>query len=1035
MLNRVVFSVASPLAGGVAVMDKAAWLKNHQKDIAAALTKAKTAQREDAVACTLLKMGNDKDKEHVICAGTKEQAQVRDAKAAGGRFVSSGLLYAGGGGVVIFEVNKGDVSVRTNCFAATYAAGVPLRLEVIPAQVAAAQVAPAAAQVAAASAPATPVAPPASAPATPVTPPASGATQLQATMTKVVQLLGKALHDHPTRKAELEGLVRLAAQAKGEIAADQADAARATLGKILNGLKGFVTAPAPPAAQQAPDSAAAAQAAAPAVAVSRVAPPAALKGDDIYVSELTRGLTKLSIPREVPQGLKVQLERRRDRIQARIDHGEIVSAERLLASLVSFSEDALPQLTKAVNQWRAKLGKLRDPFLAGSVEIRDLAERRRDITRLIEDCEEHAFSKWVGDKEHLEEFSKFVIEMGLQDLEIRIEAIQTHYRKTAPPLEDADQVLRDGRAELDSLEWRYVNAKLESVPTTQEVISPATRIQRIRDAIELGRDPRPELAAARCLLEVGRLPEYRKRQKVLADLEKKITGNQGEDADAHAQEAVREAKRKRDEVLHEVEEEYRIANPALDEVEEVLQKGAHNLLGPDLIEPLEVIRERILDSVRGGLNPEGQLLELRRRLADARSYQDDSRRREASLARLNAIRLPERPTERQTAVLNELGSRITQCVDRGINPEPLLKKMEDRVREMEAVNAGREAFLARLNATRRPLEIDKVLSADLDQLRVKVEQAVEDGTDPELLLAQLESRVQDVETVGPQRSELRRGLNRIRAQLSRKGEPEDIEEPEDKNLQALHRVLKSVSGLEEQRLDDMQRWEDILDKMTKDILDWVEQYFDPTDLIEKLESRVKAMADSQTQQQIGLELAETRDPPAATTRQAAEVAELRAAVGASLADGEDPMPAMEILRRRFEQIGAADAKRDGQTEKLEGLADSGGEWIKALQDAGAEPEDLARLVNRRDEAALALEAARPADDLLEQLAAENEFIRRVILPRRKELAAIPIPEGLPPDRQLEIDELRFRIRTELDEGRDPGSLLDDLRKLSAGGAQ
>ncbi len=87
------------------------WYKKHEKDVAAAIKKAKEADREKALVCIFAKM---KDNTHCICThimANKAELMGKEAKTEGGKIISTGVLFRGEGGLT-FEVSSGSVAVK-----------------------------------------------------------------------------------------------------------------------------------------------------------------------------------------------------------------------------------------------------------------------------------------------------------------------------------------------------------------------------------------------------------------------------------------------------------------------------------------------------------------------------------------------------------------------------------------------------------------------------------------------------------------------------------------------------------------------------------------------------------------------------------------------------------------------------------------------------------------------------------------------------------------------------------------------------------
>ncbi len=107
------------------------WYTPHAKSVTMALAKAKSAPPDDAVPCTLVKMG---DGALLLCAdvsAAKAASLVKDAKSHGGKVVSAGSLYKGEEGLT-FAVSEGSEAVKKQFSdAATTATGKALNVHIV----------------------------------------------------------------------------------------------------------------------------------------------------------------------------------------------------------------------------------------------------------------------------------------------------------------------------------------------------------------------------------------------------------------------------------------------------------------------------------------------------------------------------------------------------------------------------------------------------------------------------------------------------------------------------------------------------------------------------------------------------------------------------------------------------------------------------------------------------------------------------------------------------------------------------------------
>ena len=86
------------------------WYEKYKKDVTTALTRARQAEKDDALSCTLVKMG---DGTHLLCAhvsAAKVPHMVKEARSAGGKVISAGILFKGEDGTT-FEVDTPNAAV------------------------------------------------------------------------------------------------------------------------------------------------------------------------------------------------------------------------------------------------------------------------------------------------------------------------------------------------------------------------------------------------------------------------------------------------------------------------------------------------------------------------------------------------------------------------------------------------------------------------------------------------------------------------------------------------------------------------------------------------------------------------------------------------------------------------------------------------------------------------------------------------------------------------------------------------------------
>jgi hypothetical protein len=220
------------------------WYEKHKNDVAAALKKGADAPKDQGLACALVKMT---DGTFYICthvSGSKQTAMVKEARAAGGKVVSVGLLFKDTDGPT-FEVSTGDAGVASKFAAAAVAVGAHAKVLVKPAQ----DLVPAtAADGATLSETVTSPAAAARVPATAAdgatlletaaaTTRAPATTAIAAALSKLVPAVKEALAAHPERKdALLEPLQRCQKYIKDDKAVE-AKAALLDLNRILKELQ------------------------------------------------------------------------------------------------------------------------------------------------------------------------------------------------------------------------------------------------------------------------------------------------------------------------------------------------------------------------------------------------------------------------------------------------------------------------------------------------------------------------------------------------------------------------------------------------------------------------------------------------------------------------------------------------------------------------------------------------------------------------------------------------------------------------------
>lgn len=204
------------------------WYEAHKPDVAAALKKGKSAPKDRAVPCTMVRM---KDGSHLLCAAvsaSKASIMVREARQAGGKVISSGQLFLDDGKVV-FEVSEGALPAKAKFTDGAAAAGVPLGNAVFR---------PTPGAVLGGEEGAAP--PPSPQPTT------DGTAALKEALSRLVPSVQQAVKDHPERKNDL---LQPIARCKQHIEKGQADEAKAALKEVIVLLKGLgpsANSPPPP---------------------------------------------------------------------------------------------------------------------------------------------------------------------------------------------------------------------------------------------------------------------------------------------------------------------------------------------------------------------------------------------------------------------------------------------------------------------------------------------------------------------------------------------------------------------------------------------------------------------------------------------------------------------------------------------------------------------------------------------------------------------------------------------------------------------
>lgn len=202
-------------------MSETDWYEKHKTDVAVALKRGKTATKDGAIHCTLVRM---KDGTDLLCAHvslSKAGAMVKEARAAKAKVLSAGQLYAGDDGVV-FEVSEGSLAVKAQFSkASAVALGAPMNVIIVAAE--------------------TPAAP------APEAAHADAMAPLRAALAQLIPAIQQAVKTHPDRKNDLLApLTHCQQQIKDNMPAE----AKANLLEIGHILKTIAPAGASPAAAE-----------------------------------------------------------------------------------------------------------------------------------------------------------------------------------------------------------------------------------------------------------------------------------------------------------------------------------------------------------------------------------------------------------------------------------------------------------------------------------------------------------------------------------------------------------------------------------------------------------------------------------------------------------------------------------------------------------------------------------------------------------------------------------------------------------------
>jgi hypothetical protein len=292
-----------------------------------------------------------------------------------------------------------------------------------------------------------------------------------------------------------------------------------------------------------------------------------------------------------------------------------------------------------------------------------------------------------------------------------------------------------------------------------------------RERVARGEKPTRELQEVRILVEAARPErrpvEYRQR------LEKIPVPEEGSVSDT----ALKQLKKQREEVLLLIERGSEDPEPllimlrratadALDTFarREEFEKELDALtlpegLSEDGLAMLTALRNNVVQCIDGGISPRSSLDDLRRGIEEVHAIRA---REKEYLARLEKVPSPEGKTEPQAAELEELATGIAKAIKAGDNPEHLLTRLENRVREMESVNARRDELQTRLAAIPKAAAMPPGPHiARHKQMRVEIEEAIQKGMNPDELLAKLEEDVSGVAKVIAERQKLKRQLELV----------------------------------------------------------------------------------------------------------------------------------------------------------------------------------------------------------------------------------------------------------------------------------
>jgi hypothetical protein len=421
-------------------------------------------------------------------------------------------------------------------------------------------------------------------------------------------------------------------------------------------------------------------------------------------------------------------------------------------------------------------------------------------------------------------------------------------------------------------------------------------------------------------------------------------------------------------------------------------------VSPTVLKRLQGERENILSLIQqGNDDPEPLLVSLRRYTVESR---DTYARRQEFQGQLDDLSWPEGLPPDRLANLVAMRDGIVSLIDNGMNPETAIKELKTQVEEIKANKSREGAFISRLARIPSPKGKTVPQAVELEELRTRINKAIEAGENPEALLNDLESRARQMEAVNAGREEFQK---RLAAIPRPRGPLNEAQKKLDKELR--EEIVKAIDGS-----------------------------VNPEGLLAALEKYVGEVETvNQRRVTFDRELASLRDPPGRSERQAAALNELRTQITSDLDKGIDPGERLTHLRGYLEDMAGAIERRQKDVSRLERIADAQGQWRERLEGQGANPKQLARILRLRRHIEMVLEEDRDATKLVDQLDKEVNGFVKINRDRQKweeELKAITIPAGMPQDQLVAWEELRLETRMEIDDGTDPAANLKKLRQLA-----